>query len=69
MKRGFGANSEEVKLIEDRGYRMNLTTPVDTRINNVRPLCPLAFSMLCWVFVRASFLPDPKNWDFSADCT
>ena len=44
------------------------TTPVDARgsktkasDNTVRPLCSLALSVLCLVFMRASFLRNPKK--------
>ena len=40
---------------------MKLTPPDDTRINNVRLLCSIAFSVVCWVFVRTSFLRNPKE--------
>ena len=39
-----------------------MTPPVDTRVNTVRPLCSLALSVLCWVFVCASFLRNPKKY-------
>ena len=41
-KREVAANSEEVKLIEDKGYKTKLTPPDDMRINTVRLLCSLA---------------------------
>ena len=44
------------------------TTPVDAHVrktkycdNTVCPLCPLALSVLCLVFVRTSFLRNPKK--------
>ena len=55
-KREIAANKKEVKQIEDKGYKTNLTPTVDTRKNIIRPLCLLALSVLCWVFVCASFL-------------
>ena len=40
---------------------MKLKPTVDMRGNNLRPLCLLAFTMLCWVFVRTSFLQNPRK--------
>ena len=47
---------------------MKLEPPDDTFINTVSPLCSLGFSVICWVFVRASFLQNPeKLWKFMVD--
>ena len=40
---------------------MNLTPPADTYENNLHPLCLIEMSVLCWVFIRASFLLNPKK--------
>ena len=52
--------------IEDKLKDKVETTPVDARVsktkshkNTVRLLCSLTLSVLCWVFVRASFLQNP----------
>ena len=47
---------------------MKLTPPVDNCKNTLRPLCLLALSEICWVFVRTSFLQSPKKtWTFIVD--
>ena len=38
-----------------------LTPPVGTRKNTLRPFFLLALSVLCSVFVRVSFLQNPKK--------
>ena len=43
-----------------RVYLQNLTPPDDMGVNNVPPLSLLDLSVLCWVFVRASLLQNPK---------
>ena len=53
--------SEEVKLIKHKGYKTKLKLPDDIRVNTVCKLCLLALSVLCWVFVRASFLQNLKK--------
>ena len=42
---------------------MKFTPPIDTRENNLRPLCSLALSVICCVFVCAAFLQNMENWD------
>ena len=37
-----------------------MTAPYYTLENNLRLLCSITLSVLCWVFVRASFLQNPK---------
>ena len=45
-----------------------LTPPVYTRKKTVRPLCSLTLSVICWVFVRASFPKNTKKtWKFIID--
>ena len=36
-------------------------TTCDMRVNTVRLLCSLDFSVICWVFVRVSFLQNLKK--------
>ena len=51
-KMGVAANSEELKLIEDKELKTKLTPPVDMVVNTVRPLCSLILSVLCRIVVQ-----------------
>ena len=40
---------------------MKLRPPINMRKNTVCPLCSLDLFVVCWVFVRTSFLQNPKK--------